>query len=327
MSWYNHLRLRLQVLQIYYSDYRRYRRHSAYYHPESREALELRITVLYHSLEKGFLHTGEGFRPRFGRDKVIRLLDLLERRRTAGRRESSHVIAAEEILSAYYRYHEERGVDLSDYFPREAFDRLRHHATRTVTELDPKKVETGRRAPFGTFAHSRHSIRHFTEQPVTEEVLRPVIELANTAPSACNRQETQVHLISDESTVGEILSLQGGFAGEITGIHQLLLVTVDLRYTLMEGMDRYQPYIDGGIYLLNLLYALHYHGIDACAGNASLLPRDEGRILQLAQARSSEALIAVVPIGYAAAPILTTLSARRPAEETLTTTPCNTTPL
>ena len=113
-----------------------------------------------------------------------------------------------------------------------------------------------------------------------------------------------------------ILDLQGGFRSESEGIRQLLLVTADLTFTYMEGMDRQQPYIDGGIYLMNLLYALHYHGVGACAGNASLLPRDEERILSLAGCRESEALIAIVPIGFPATPILTP-SRRRPPEETL----------
>ena len=31
MSWYNRVRLRLQVPRIFLADYRRYRRHSAYF--------------------------------------------------------------------------------------------------------------------------------------------------------------------------------------------------------------------------------------------------------------------------------------------------------
>ena len=127
----------------------------------------------------------------------------------------------------------------------------------------------------------------------------------------------RVHSVSEPATVHEILDLQGGFRSESEGIRQLLLVTADLTFTYMEGMDRQQPYIDGGIYLMNLLYALHYHGVGACAGNASLLPRDEARILSLAGCREAEALIAIVPIGFPATPILTTPSRRRPPEETL----------
>ena len=177
--------------------------------------------------------------------------------------------------------------------------------------------EEARHGDFATFAPSRHSIRRFSDRPVPDELLREVIRLANTAPSACNRQEVRVHSVSEPATVHEILDLQGGFRSESEGIRQLLLVTADLTFTYMEGMDRQQPYIDGGIYLMNLLYALHYHGVGACAGNASLLLRDEARILSLAGCRESEVLIAIVPIGFPATPILTTSSRRRPPEETL----------
>ena len=314
MSWYNRVRLRLQVPRIFLSDYRRYRRHSAYFHRETPSARELEITVLYHSLEKGFLHEGGDLRLRFGRAKVARLLQLLQAWREEGLPESSQIIAAQEILSAYYSYHREREADISDYFPDAAYAALAHHSTRRAVEVTPEEARHG---DFATFAPSRHSIRRFSDRPVPDELLREVIRLTNTAPSACNRQEVRVHSVSEPAIVREILDLQGGFRSESEGIRQLLLVTADLTFTYMEGMDRQQPYIDGGIYLMNLLYALHYHGVGACAGNASLLPRDEARILSLTGCRESEALIAIVPIGFPATPILTTPSRRRPPEETL----------
>jgi len=270
--------------------------------------------VLYHSLEKGFLHEGGDLRLRFGRAKVARLLQLLKAWREEGLPETSQIIAAEEILSAYYSYHREQEADISDYVSDAAYAALAHLSTRRAVEVLPEEARHG---DFATFAPSRHSIRRFSDRPVPDELLREVVRLANTAPSACNRQEVRVHSVSDPAIVREILDLQGGFRSESEGIRQLLLVTADLTFTYMEGMDRQQPYIDGGIYLMNLLYALHYHGVGACAGNASLLPRDEERILSLAGCRESEALIAIVPIGFPATPILTTPSRRRPPEETL----------
>lgn len=319
MAQYNTARLRRQVPQLFRSDYRAYQSHSAYCHPDTPAAWELELTVLYHSLEKGFLHRDADFRPCFGRAKVSRLLEVLDRWHVAGYPDTSQVISAEEILSAYYRHHSEQGIDIEDYFPRAAYDRLRHHGDEQVLLLSRARLDEGRRGDFASFAHSRHSFRSFTDHPVTPEELRPAIDLANTAPSACNRQEVRVRLISDAAKVEQILDLQGGFTSERQGIHQLLLVTASIAYTYTEGTDRHQPYIDGGIYLMNLLYALHYYGIGSCVGNVSLIPRDEETILRLGRCCPDERLIAIVPLGHLPEEAVATRSRKRPAAETFIT--------
>ena len=52
---------------------------------------------------------------------------------------------------------------------------------------------------FADVAKARRSVRGFLPQPVSESVLQDVFRLAQTAPSNCNTQPWQVHVVSGES--------------------------------------------------------------------------------------------------------------------------------
>ena len=54
---------------------------------------------------------------------------------------------------------------------------------------------------FKSFAKSRHSIRWFSEVPVENDILIAAIKLAQTAPSACNRQATRVKIILNSAAL------------------------------------------------------------------------------------------------------------------------------
>jgi nitroreductase len=87
------------------------------------------------------------------------------------------------------------------------------------------------------------------------------------SPSVCNRQPWKVHLIEDEQLLHQVMTAQGGFAGNGHNMQLLLLVTVDLRY-FSTSSERNQGFVDGGIYLMSLVYALTYHKMATCILNA-----------------------------------------------------------
>ena len=52
--------------------------------------------------------------------------------------------------------------------------------------------------PFSELMHHRYSVRHFTNEPVTEEQLTAVLEVAQRTPSWSNTQTWQVHVLSGD---------------------------------------------------------------------------------------------------------------------------------
>lgn len=114
---------------------------------------------------------------------------------------------------------------------------------------------------FQDFAYARHSVRHFSERKLPVRRIQDAVKLAQTAPSACNRQSTRIIYISDREKCKKILEIQGGAKGH--SLTDLLLVVSDLSlYRYLSEMDL--PYLDGGIFLMNLLYSCTYYGIATC---------------------------------------------------------------
>ncbi len=62
------------------------------------------------------------------------------------------------------------------------------------------------------------------------------------------------------------LKIQGGFLGYAMP-PVLLLVTSDIRAFMNNG-ERNEPFVDGGLFSMSLLYALEAYGLAACPLNA-----------------------------------------------------------
>ena len=68
-----------------------------------------------------------------------------------------------------------------------------------MTSSQPEQSATGvLSTPFSDLMHTRYSVRHFTDEPVTEEQLTAVLEVAQRTPSWSNTQTWQVHVLTGE---------------------------------------------------------------------------------------------------------------------------------
>lgn len=104
-------------------------------------------------------------------------------------------------------------------------------------------------------------MRNFSENQLPFERIKAAVKLAQTAPSACNRQSARVVYIRDREKCKKILDIQGGSKGH--SLTNLLLVVSDLSlYRYLSEINT--PYLDGGIFLMNLLYACTYYEIATC---------------------------------------------------------------
>lgn len=81
---------------------------------------------------------------------------------------------------------------------------------------------------FAEFATSRHSIRWYDNTPIEEDKLIAAIKLAQTAPSACNRQATRVIIVSSPELKKLCCSIQNGNRGFGEKADKWLLITSEL---------------------------------------------------------------------------------------------------
>lgn len=313
---------RWYLISNFYNDYRLYKKYATAFSKKDLKNKEADLILNYHSLEKGMLF--KNMKLGFAKNRIQNLHKILNDKDILENVHRSQIKVGYQVICKYYELHQEKGLEISDFYTKAQYDfyktALENHYTDCFSGIYSWKKEEFYKdvqtKGFESFAKSRQSIRNFTGELISHDRLIKAIEIANTAPSVCNRQASNVYLIEDKNKIDEILAVQGGFVGYTENVSQLLIVTNDRKYYYTVG-ERNQFYIDGGLYLLNLLYALHYMKIANCPANWGKTAKDEKKLLPFIQIPESEKIICLIPIGEATESFNTTLSKRRPAEETM----------
>lgn len=265
-------------------------KYSMFYRGE--EYLSNRLLVIGHGLEKGITMPNRRYGFGYG---VVRLLISLcqEYRAQYGSEKEAFQIALDD-LREYLQIHQEANFEL----PEDIEEGIRKlMAFKTGTGVDCKMVtkeEFFAYSDFASFAHSRHTSRWFSDEDISDDTIKSVIELANTAPSACNRQSVRVKCVSGEKK-NEILGLQNGNRGFGEKINKLLVVTFlqpSWEYDIQSA-----GYLDAGIYTMNILYALHYHQLCACTLNAHFEEKNIEKVQQILNLNPLEVPTVFIGVG------------------------------
>lgn len=313
---YRYVRNLFALLNNFIYDMKMFYKHSNVFNENSFEKIEAKIILNYHGIEKGFVHNE--VRPRFAIKRVKNLMAQLE----AVEKDyfhNSQTLIAEKVLIDYYEYHLKQNISIQDYFPEKKYDRIKSRTDikeKTYINKNSEEYFSDINKSFDLFSSSRKSIRSFTDEKVTVEIIEDVVRLASNAPSVCNRQPSKTYFINKKQLVDEVLDIQGGLAGFQKEINQILVVTVDRNYFYTIG-ERNQFYVDGGIYLLNLMYALHFKKIGCCPANWGKTHEVDKKAQKILKLKESEKIICVLAIGYIQDNIKYTLSKRRPLNEIL----------
>lgn len=127
--------------------------------------------------------------------------------------------------------------------------------------LDHDTIRENEAKSFREFSQSRYSVRDFGKTPVDKRKIEDALKLCERTPSACNRQSWRIHIFTDRQKIDKLCKLQLGCKGFYEDMQGVILISSDLtRYGFQEIN---QCYVDGGIYAMNLLYALHANDIAA----------------------------------------------------------------
>lgn len=317
----NDFKTYIKLILNYFNDFKLYKKYSTLFSIDSFENKEAILILNYHGIEKGLLH--KKIKPRFAKDRIQTIHKLLIDKDIINNISNSQIFIGYKVAQEYYEFHKKMSINIADYYTEDQYlfylnltKNIENHTFSSgVKEISFKEFYVNHEN-FYNFSNSRKSIREFTGEKIKLEKIEKVIELANNSPSVCNRQASKVYILEDKQKIDQCLKVQGGFNGFTENVKQLLILTVDRKYYYISG-ERYQFYIDGGIYLLNLLYALHYYKIAACPANWGKDYIDDYKVRNYIDIPESEQIICMIPIGIAKETVSVTLSYRRTVDEVL----------
>lgn len=293
-------------------DYRRFYQASTIPHRglmHQQKHLESDIVRRYHILEKGL--SMPDFRPRFGLTALRELQDLLEKFAGSGFVEEGNQIAvAREVVRQYYKRHAELGIDVNDIIDPEYTGR---GSSKEKISGGTKLIEHLRQAEIDGFlkvVKARSSVRNFQENKIPERIkIERALECAIRTPSSCNRQPWRIHYFTGEKAQ-KLLALQTGNAGFGKKIPALLVLTVDMTY-YTGVFERYQAWVDGGMFAMTLLLGLHAESLGAVALNWAVKNAKDKTFRKRAGIPDTERIVMLVGCGYPAKNALVATSTRR----------------
>ena len=294
--------------------------HSTVFFNSDFKKYETKIILYYHAIEKGFLYDSSSFRPKFAQEKVAVLIRLLKKQIVIDRRfNSSQALIAYNVICKYYEKHLGLNKDISDFYKLSdynLFNSLREEKVEIINEHEKFNYFENSSSDFRDFSISRNSVRIFKKEIIKESVIKSVVDLCRHAPSVCNRQPNKVIYVSNKHKINKLLDIQGGLKGYEDTIHNLMIVTSDRNFFYTVG-ERNQLYIDGGIFVMNLLYSLHYYKIAACPAHWGFTRQNDLRVQKELKLKNSEKVICFVAIGNVADKFNSCLSRRRNPSEIL----------
>lgn len=293
----------------------------------SRNQLQLgqtqgRMIATCHVLEKGL--SMPECRPRFG-VAMVRSLHQLMREYEAknGSCRDRHFQSSLEVLEGYDQKHQELSVAVDDVLtPPVREDMARWRAGCAVEHLGVlhftrQSFFAKSEASFPEFNASRHSCRHFAPSvPVENAQIEEVVRMALRSPSACNRQPARVYAVTDKSSVERCMELHNGSRGFQHLIPGLLIVAARMDVFTGPG-ERFESYIDGGLFSMSLMHALHHQQLGCVPLNWSVTPAQDRRLKALVGIPDSENIIMLLAIGHPAETFSIPQSARRELGEVL----------
>ncbi|AVZ30696.1 nitroreductase family protein [Nodularia spumigena] len=319
-TYYRMIKLFFSLTVNYYYDLQRFFRFSATINPcKTKNMLQGRIIAHYHVIEKGL--SLKNPRPGFGINVVNNLVSILKRyEENYGLDEVSKV--AINVLFSYQKFNLSHDIDnqelyqeliklqqkspSSDEYPLEG-------GTITLTKEDIHKSAF---INFQDFVNSRHSIRNFGTGDVDIKIIEKAVSMAIRTPSVCNRQTWKVHVYDNEKIKNQILSHQNGNRGFGEYANKVLVITSDLIY-FTNASERNQCFVDGGLFAMSLIYALHSLGIGSCCLNWCVSHQTDKRLRKDAGIQETETVIMMLAVGNLPAKLSVANSARKKVEDIL----------
>lgn len=316
------VRAYVQLFVNYFYDFSRYSRASSMGEIAGNvDQYDALITMNYHRLEKG-LSLREP-KPFFGKQVIEYLLRTIEyHQREYGSREST--ITALNTVKFYIQWHEKQELH-SEYISSLKVDfanvisRLNNPSSHIIKGGVNARVfrDHANDQEINFFFNERHSVRHYSTEPVSTDIINKAVYLATCTPSVCNRQSWRVKAFTESSKIDHALKFQNGNRGFGHTVTVLFVVSVKLT-TFVSPSERNQGWIDGGMFAMSLINALHALGIGSCPLNWSTDAKRDKSFRQAFGIPDDEVIIMFIAGGHYEENYSVCDSARIPVDNLLT---------
>ncbi|MFL9710285.1 nitroreductase family protein [Methylobacillus sp. Pita1] len=284
-----------QFLKVSAYDVYRFLRYSGIHWRTSKSEVSLgaQITKCYHIIEKGLALPEP--RPGFGKEAIKNLCAQLEYA-INNNICANEVTLAMDALHGYADFNAGSGIKASEHI-----NRVLDLAERKGFNITGKPVkEPERLSDVGTdyikFITSRVSVRNFSNESVPEVVLENAVKAAQHAPCVCNRQAGRIYLLRGEEEKHRALALQNGNRGFGSEASVIAIIAMDIS-EMLEPTERYQHWIDGGMFAQNFLLGIHAQGYGACPLNWSSSIGNDLKLRKLGYVKPEEVVIMMVAVG------------------------------
>lgn len=261
--------------------------------------LRAKITFHYHSIEKGL--SNSHLRLGFGKSALTQLFFSLDKYVKYNHpTDDTRFQQALSTLNSYIELHNNKDFDVK--WVEDEFEKYRQYLLKENMNIGGAKllstngIKDYSELNFKELAINRYSIRDFGSDLISDQDVIEAIQISAKSPSVCNRQDVFVHQIKNDNQIEKALEIQGGLKGNGENLQEILIVTASKEY--MNGAhERNQTYIDGGIFLMSLVYALTYKNIASCILNADFTVDKEIKLRDEFDISYAEDIIALVAVG------------------------------
>ncbi|SUI48639.1 nitroreductase family protein [Shewanella baltica] len=263
---------------------------------------------LYHTLEKSLSYKEQKINS--GLDNSKLLLSNLSFATTDNA--TFHDIVAAKVLKDFCSNKNQEFTDLLVRIP-ELPDFYGDCGAKTVSLESWNK---SRLAEPELFFFGRSSLREYSDDVVEFDIIERALKLANKTPSSCNMQPWHTYLINNQEKLKAAIDIQSGNRGFGDKIKGLLIITVD-QTAFISSSERYQHWIDGGMYSMSVVYALHSLGVASCCLNWSEDPRRDKLLRKTLGIKNEHSIMMMISYGWPDDTNKVCVSPRKPIESML----------
>lgn len=282
------------------------------------ESMILRQT---HIIEKGL--SLEKPRVGFGEAKINDLFEMMSNYKNAGFPVDAYVYQhAVQVLFYYMKTQKALGYTNSALFGKiesiinRFSDEVKGSSIINANVIEKTTLnELPLRGDYKDFSESRHSVRQFSSKEIDINDVKKAIKIAQKSPSACNRQATKVYFYANDETNKKIGDLIAGNTGFESAVNKYLVITGNVS-SFYDTFERNQLYVEGGIFALALVEALHYYKIGSCILQNGEYHKKNKRFKKICgNIPDNERIILFIAIGYYKDEFTYAVSKRKPLEE------------
>ena len=243
------------------------------------------LIMMIHIIEKGLIIPREQFRLGFGEKHLTEIFFYLDKLFliSCNKPLDTRIDYVFSVLKLYLIIHKNLKADFIVPCHKE-FEKYSHYIDNanliTIPFVTQKDYEKAHELNFADFCNLRHSIRDFSDERIPIEAIYSSIKLAQSAPSACNRQNPRIIIIRDKNCISHVMNLQHGGRTFAEKIDTLFIICSDLEGYWYANEQRCSL-IDASLFAMQFVNGLLYNGIGSCILHWSVLPDKDKELRKL----------------------------------------------